>query len=318
MSFLRGARLSLDVVFATSADFPDLIVDDQAVLIECERRGVRASAAVWDSTFHWADASLCVMRSVWDYDRRPAEFASWLRRASRLTRLANPRDIIEWNMHKRYLIDLKGRGVPVIPTILVPQDSIVDLDALIAAMGWADAVIKPAIGATSRGAILRSRIEGKKSDARVREILRAGDALVQEFQGSVIVDGELSCIFIDGAFSHAVRKRPRPDEWRVQSDFGGSVEPETPREIELVVAERAINAVESNLLFARVDMLGGSEGQPLVVELELIEPELFFASSPPASGRFVKAIQRRLRTGQRDTPPILGRRAETSIGEPTD
>lgn len=200
---------------------------------------------------------------------------------------------IDWNFDKRYLKDLESAGVPLVPTIFIARGEPADVSALARARGWTEIVVKPSI---SGGAYRTHRFLAEDAPAyanQVTETLADRGVLVQPFLPEILSDGELSLLFFDGVYSHAVRKRPRPGDYRVQPQFGGTAE---RIEIEPELAEQAhacILAAPSLPAYARVDGVV-SGGRFLLMELEVFEPLMFLGKHPEAPGRFARAVHGRM------------------------
>jgi glutathione synthase/RimK-type ligase-like ATP-grasp enzyme len=273
---------------------PGLSLDDRHLLAALRARGLDATPVVWEDRYVDCQSNdLILVRSVWDYAYRWRQFLAWTRAMANLTRFHNSAEIIGWNLHKRYLNDLGAREVAVVPTLVFEPPDQVELDQVISAQGWDDAILKPAIGAAGRWVTRFRAGEGALTAERARHLLNHEDVLLQPFLPGVLERGELSVVFIDGEPTHAVRKRAASaDELRVHDDFGGLVEPVEPTVDEEQLARAAMAAVEGEPLYGRVDIIEGPERQPLVSELELIEPELFFRFSQPAVDRMCDALER--------------------------
>lgn len=260
---------------------------------------IDAAVRAWDRPADWASARLVVCRTPWDYTLRLEEFLTWADGVAGVAELLNPLATISWNAHKSYLLDLERAGVPTVPTILLGADATrSERDSALDA--FAEAVIKPAVAAGGRGALRvagDSREAGGDRNAGAAEhldrLLTAGDALVQPFMASVADHGETSLVFFEGRFSHAVRKRPRIGEYRVQQHHGGTVSSHPPTAAELAVAEAAIAAAPTAVAYARIDLVQGLSG-PAVMEAELVEPELFLGFVPEAAQRFARCLAARL------------------------
>lgn len=246
-----------------------------------------ATWLAWDDPAADWDAPIpTLLRSTWNYSLHPGAFLAWLARAAAAAPLVNPLAVCRANVRKRYLLELAARGVPIVPTTLVERGATLDLAAL-AAPAAPRIVIKPEVGAGSLDAAVFSPSD--PAAARHLAALTArGAALVQPYVRSVDDYGERSLVWIDDALSHAVRKTPR---------FAGDVERVTgPFDIaddERAIAHAAL-APYSGLLYARVDLARDDAGRPMVMELELVEPSLFFAHRPGSAARFVAALARRL------------------------
>jgi glutathione synthase/RimK-type ligase-like ATP-grasp enzyme len=281
------------IAIATCAAFGDLKVDDQLLEKAIVERGVRPSPIVWDGDplpWDWFDG--CIVRSTWDYHDKHAEFLAWTRETAAQTRLWNPPELIVWNSEKTYLRDLAEAGVPIVPTVWVGRDAGVDLEAVLRDEGWEEAVVKPAV---DLGASNLHRVRaGEGSSALELALARSAEAMVQPFLPSLEAEGELSLIYIDGRFTHAVRKRPAPGDFRVQSIWGGTVKRLEPGAAELEIAEQALAQIEEVPLYARADLVAGPDDKPCLIELELIEPNLYLTAHPPAAAALAEALLLRI------------------------
>lgn len=246
-------------------------------------RGVETEVVPWDEpdgTAAWADADLVAVRTTWDYTDRRDDFLAWAAGVEAATHLQNPRVVLEWNSHKRYLVELAAAGVPVVPTTLLARGSAVP------DLGAGRVVVKPAVSAGGRGTHL-----GGAEDLRAitTDLLAAGDVLVQPAVESIGRDGEVSLIRLGDAWSHAVRKIPAAGGFLVHERHGGRLEDHTPSIREIAVADAALARSPAPVHAARVDLVR-LDGEPVVMELELIEPELFLRRAPDAADRLAAAL----------------------------
>jgi glutathione synthase/RimK-type ligase-like ATP-grasp enzyme len=264
---------------------PKADLESHILLEILERRGASARLIPWDSAFDWAAVNLVVIRSTWDYFQRLDEFLEWAANVESVTRLANPTNVVRWNTHKGYLLDLAAADVAIVPTRLLPRGTI---DVPTDLLPEGELVIKPAVSVGAIGA-LRSRSEDPRAAAHIVELARTGDVLVQPFIPSVLDSGETSLMFAGGRLSHAVRKVPSPGEYRVQDHHGGTVRPHRATSDEIAVAEAALAVAPSSTTYARVDLVSTVRG-PVVMELELVEPALFLDADPLAAENFVDAF----------------------------
>lgn len=253
--------------------------------------GADAVAVHWDDpAADWASHDLVVIRSTWDYSWRAAEFVAWADKVGEATRLANPAEVVRWNTDKRYIGDLAGAGVPVVPTAyLAPGDPVELPEAH-------EYVVKPTSGA---GARFAARYTPDRRETAVRHVERMYaeglTAMVQPFVTSIDTEGERALQFFGGRLLHASRKGAvlaPGTAYDADKIAHPDLVPWTPTEAELAVAERALAAVpgEPELLYARVDLVTGEDGRPCVMELELVEPNLFLWLHPDSSPRVVDAI----------------------------
>jgi glutathione synthase/RimK-type ligase-like ATP-grasp enzyme len=259
------------LVTARRSPAPDL--ESPRVLAALEARGAAAEFVAWDDpAVEWGAARANVIRSTWDYPGRLAAFLAWADRAGAAAPLWNSARAVRWNAHKRYVLALEARGVPVVPTECVCRDAARGLGRVLADRGWREAVIKPAVGLGAAGA---ARVRADDAgEARLADLLARGDALVQPFVESLASEGERSLVFFGGRFRHAVRKDPAPGDFRVQEHVGGRTRASPAHADEIAAAEAALASVDEALLFARVDLVR-IDGRPRLSELELIEPSLY-------------------------------------------
>ena len=262
------------------------VVETRPLVAALAAAGVDAATAPWDDdTVDWAGADLVVVRTTWDYTERLAEFLAWAGRVAAATRLENPVEVIRWNSHKAYLVELADAGVPVVPTRLVRRGD-PDPSAALAATGPGPLVVKPAVGAGGRGAHRGSAVELADPLAA---LCAAGDALVQPAVPGIDRDGEVSLVYLGGRCSHAVRKLPAAGGFLVHERHGGRIEDHEPTARELAVAEAALACSPAPVPAGRVDLVR-IDGEPVVMELELIEPELFLRRAPAAAGALATAL----------------------------
>lgn len=278
----------IDVTLVTCDPLPEPDLDQAPLLAALKARGLRVRVCAWDDEdVDWGASTVTLLRSTWDYYRRYEEFLAWLKRVQGVTAVQNPPEVIRWNTDKRYLLTLPMRGVPIVPTVFVERGSEVSLRGVCDGEGWEKVVVKPAVSA---GSFRTHFMESSALEEGVfAELLKEQDTLVQPFVESVETYGERSLIFFEGEFSHCVRKHPR---------FAGDDEkitgPHEPTSDELGVARAALDAVGETLLYGRVDLVRDEDDQPMLAELEVTEPSLFFRFAPGSVERFAEAIAARV------------------------
>ena len=278
------------MVLAVDAETAGLTSDDRVLAEALGDRGVATEAVVWGRPL--PDGATVVLRSVWDYVDEPARFRAWLDMLDAGGVIVhNDTATVRWNMHKGYLLDLAERGVPVVPTTVVAAGTRdADLTAVMDEHGWSDAVVKPAIGATARRTIHVARTGVAAAADHLRTLVAVEDVLVQPFLPAVLDTGETSIVAIAGMVTHAVRKRPARGDWRVQSEFGGTRELVPVEAAHREIAAIALATTEPVPLYARIDVVEGDDADLLLMELELVEPELFFRLAPEAAGRLADVL----------------------------
>lgn len=258
---------------------------EEAWLAQALRRlGLTVQRLAWDDPQQdWSQVRGAVFRSTWDYSERQAEFEAWLDQVALTTLLFNRYDLIRWNMDKHYLRDLAEQGVAIVPSVFLQPRQPVDLVVLAQRFGWQELVIKPTVSAGARGALRFGLSQAATAQQALDQALASEAMLVQPFLPSVLSQGELSLILMAGKLSHAIRKTPRDGDFRVQDDHGGQVHAHTPSNDEIAFAESAVAACVVTPLYARVDVLRDEANRLRLIELELIEPELFFRFNPAAA-----------------------------------
>jgi glutathione synthase/RimK-type ligase-like ATP-grasp enzyme len=284
----------MNVIFATCDQQPLIARDDQPLADALSAIGVDVVPIPWTEIDPYAliDAPPILLRSTWDYHRMPTMFAAWLDALADAGRVTmNPPRIARDNIDKIYLQTLEGAGIAIPRTHWLDR---IDHDTIGRAMKdeeWDRAVLKPRIAATAYGTFLISK-DSTLSDDELAPAKATG-ALLQEVVPEILQDGETSIVYAGGAFSHAVVKRAKDGDFRVQQDFGGRVEPVSPSTSLLSFAASVMSHVADNCLYARVDVVESNRG-PLLMELELIEPELYFLHVPDAAPRMAREIAGRL------------------------
>jgi hypothetical protein len=311
-------RAAPRVALVTCAQVPELDADSRRLLGPLEAAGVAAEPAVWDDpTVDWAGFDLAVVRSCWDYVPRRAEFLAW---AQRVSRLANPPEVLAWNTDKRYLRELAAAGIPVVPTTWVQPGQAWTLPER------GEWVLKPAVSLASLDSGRYRLDDPRKQRLAVQHLRRLQAAgrvvMAQPYVHAVDTEGETARVYLGGRFSHAIRKGPvlaGPDtgvDRRFQHDGGLDLRTRRPSAAQRAVADRVLAAVPgapSRLLYARVDLVPGPDGQPLLMELELTEPQLFLGHAPGAADRLATAITARTR----HPSPITARPLRASSRSPS-
>ena len=271
------------IAFVGCVKHPRGTQDDHFAVEALRRRGLEVETVLWDdAAVRWDAYRAIVLRSTWDYYLRAVAFRDWLARLPAL-RLWNPLPTVRWNFDQRYLLELEGRGVPIVPTRLLERGPLPAIEG--------PAVLKPSIsaGAHRTFRLGPGGIAPEQAQRGLEEILTGSAALLQPLIPEVASEGEWSLIFFRGAFSHAVLKRPAPGDFRSQMDHGGRVERRQPPAQVLAAAAHALRTAGQECLYARVDGVVAS-GAFLLMELELIEPGLFFLGDTAAADRFAAAI----------------------------
>jgi glutathione synthase/RimK-type ligase-like ATP-grasp enzyme len=283
------------VALATCAALPDLDVEDAPLVPALRAAGIDGVPLVWtDASVPWADYDMVVVRTPWDYANKIAAFLAWIERVAALRPMWNPAPLLRWNTDKRYLRELEAKGVPIVPTRWFRRGESADLPRLLREEGWAEAVLKPVVSAGARRTRLVRPDTVSDGTLFLAEQLTQRDMMVQPYVAEVSTVGEISVLYFNGIFSHAVRKIPASGDFRVQTEHGGRVLSVTPTSEELAAAQRVLDAMGSDTLYARVDLLPAKGGELRLLELEVTEPSMFLNWDAAAPARFASAIATRM------------------------
>jgi len=252
-----------------------------------EARGYRVEDVAWDNAkADWAGYAAVLIGTTWDYWDRLDEFLAALERIEGQTRLFNGSALVRWNSRKTYLRELETKGAKLIPTLWLNDCSEAAANAAFEALGADDVVFKRQVGAGARD---QHRVKRGEPIPAMPHAMMA-----QPFLPMIQTEGELSFIFIDCAFCHALIKRAQPGDYRIQSTYGGREEKVTPSADDLAAAQAIIGTLDKPPLYGRVDMLRGADGGLLLMELEVIEPYLYPVEGPELGERLAAGVARRL------------------------
>lgn len=282
------------IAFLTMDSLERFVSYDALVEEKLEALGVKVDNVPWRSrTVNWDDYEMVIIRSPWDYQQAADEFMTVLEAIDASTAvLWNPIDVVRWNVRKTYLQELDDRGITIVPTRFVQSPTDTQIRGMFKVFETDQIVIKPAVGANADETFWL-RPDSSASDLQQIELLYSGRlALVQPFIPSVVEYGETSLIFFDGEHSHSVLKTPKAGDFRVQEEHGSHIQPITPDPSLIEFSRRALQPVPRRTLYSRVDLVELPNGQPAVMELELIEPSLYLSYDADSAARFADAIQR--------------------------
>ena len=273
-----------------------IIYEESLIISQLLERGIKCERVDWnDSKFDWNRCQLALFRSTWNYQDKLPEFLDWLEKTAKTVEFVNSRQSVLWNLNKRYLSDLKERGISVVPTFFYSPEEFVSLQELFERANSTDIVVKPVVSSTAKNTYRLNPNNVHTYDSTLTKLFRQKEMMLQPFQQSVLDDGEISLIVIGGKCTHAIQKIPQSGDFRVQDDFGGRVLPYFPSDEERSFGEAAINSCGYELLYGRVDVVKNNKGKLAIMELELIEPELFFRFHVPSAKMLADLISDRLK-----------------------
>lgn len=256
-----------------------------------ENNGLKVNRISWDDpTYDWQETKTGLIRSIWDCYERFDEFSPWLHNTAKQIQLINPFENVAWNMDKHYLLDLEKKGIPIVPTYIIEQGDTNSLESRIQRMGWDDVILKPTISASAMDTFRLKLSEAMVFEKTYQKLIAKQTMMIQPFQEQIQTKGEISHMVLGGKYSHAIRKVPKEGDFRVQTELGGvcTVHEASPDEIAFI--ERVIAVCTPMPVYARVDVMWDNADRLVLMELELVEPELWLHEVEGGVERFVEAV----------------------------
>ncbi len=280
--------------FITCLEDKELIPYDREVVLRLKSKGIFAEGLVWDDTaVDWANYDMLVFRTCWDYYQKYNEFLQFLDKLSKLgNQIWNPIQIVKKNSHKFYLKELKNCGCEIVPTVCINKGAEVDLKLIAYENNWEEIIVKPAV-AVGAFNLRRCKIETLKNPCQIASLAKVSDVLVQKYMPEIETDGEWSLVFFDGEFSHSITKFPRQGDFRIHNFYGGKYYKSSPSPEILKQAQRVARLFSDECLYIRIDGIV-SNNKLFVMEVEMIEPDLYLNIVPDAMPTWIELLQRKL------------------------
>ena len=274
------------ICFLSCQSLEGHIIDDTLAISFLENsKDYHVTSIPWDLDADWKSFDLVIIRTTWDYHKRPKEFVEKLKFIQTQTRLLNSSAVVEWNFHKGYLKELESRGVRIVPTEMFTYPGKITVPE---SWDYERFIVKPAISANAYKTIIVERKD--LNHESVLSQLYPGDWMLQPFMEE-IKEGEVSLHFFNNVFSHGILKVPKSGDFRVQEEHGGNVSAFTPPDHLLQEATDLVMKVPFELLYARVDVVLW-QGHYVLMEIELIEPALYFRTSSESVKNFKAALDK--------------------------
>lgn len=277
--------------FLTMDNQSGYVIDDDRARQALANLGWEISALSWkQESVPWSEFDAVIIRSTWDYPPVVAGFLDVLDHINEVTRLANPIDMVRWNLNKTYLRDLEDRGIGIVPTVWANDLDMVSLQARRDKLATQEMVIKPVVGANGEDAFLLTGSDTAAKVQRVIDCFRNRAHMMQPFMHRVVTEGEFSLFYFNGNYSHAILKKPADSEFRSQEERGATIRKVRPESQLLLRGRQALASIVSVPLYARIDFVRDENDDFRVMEMELIEPSLYLRMHPQAPVRFAQAI----------------------------
>ncbi len=266
--------------------------EDRLLKVALERIGYRVNRTNWDDkVFDWSTTKYILFRSTWDYFNRFDEFSAWLENVCTKTKLINQKELIYWNLDKHYLMDLERAGIRIPNTLILEPKEERTLSEIVMHLNWTEIILKPAISGAARHTYRFKKDAVAEYEGIFSELIAQESMLIQEFQFNILTKGEVAFMVFGGKFSHAILKSAKPGDFRVQDDFGGTIQHYSPTEHEIAFVEKAFAACDPQPIYARIDVLWDNDGDLCIGEIELIEPEMWFRMDDEAADRCARATR---------------------------
>ena len=270
----------------------NVLNEDGLVIQGLEKLNLRTIKKDWnDSNFNWSSTQSAIFRSTWNYFDQFSNFRNWLDLVKDQCYLINPYEQINWNLDKHYLLDLQKLDLPIVESIFVSKKTQLNLVTISKNKNWKDIVIKPTISGAARHTYHLKNDEINNFQEKWLSLTNNEDFMVQEFQKNILSYGEIAVMLFGGKYSHSVLKKAKKGDFRVQDDFGGSVEKINPSLEIIEFAEKTVKSLKTLPLYARVDIIFDNGNNPVISELELIEPELWFRFKEESAYKLAEIVK---------------------------
>jgi len=270
----------------------NVLKEDRLVMDGLEKLNLRTIKKDWnDTNFNWSSTKSAIFRSTWDYFDQFSNFRNWLELVKEQCYLINPYEQINWNLDKHYLLDLQKLDLPIVESVFVSKKTQLNLETISKSKNWKDIVIKPTISGAARHTYHLKNDEIKKFQDKWLSLTNNEDFMVQEFQKNILSTGEIAVMLFGGEYSHSVLKKAKKGDFRVQDDFGGSVEKINPSLEIIELAEKTVKSLKTMPIYARVDIIFDNGNNPVISELELIEPELWFRFKEESAYKLAEIVK---------------------------
>ena len=287
------------IAFLTMRNTGGFVAYDELAIPPLEQLGHTVEFVVWDDPgIAWQAYDLVVIRTPWDYQHQASRFLGVLDEIEDAgVDLANPASVCRWNIHKRYLEELGQRNLPVVPTAFFRQWPEAGVSAIREALDDWDAqefVIKPTVGASAQDTFRLDPLKLQASSSNLSALFADREFMLQPFLENIPSEGEYSLFYFNGEYSHAILKTPKTGDFRVQEEYGGHIQAVNPEAALRKASDEVVVKTAADLLYARVDLVRWQGDDFRLIELELIEPSLYFPYDEASPQQFAAAIDRRI------------------------
>ncbi len=275
----------------TGTYIDNVLLEDELIINALETKGLKIYRTNWDNPdFDFTSTKYVLFRAIWDYFDRFPEFSKWLDGVSQKTKLINPAEQIVWNMDKHYLRDLENAGINIVKTDFIEVGDNRSLKQAISDSGWDHVILKPAVSGGARHTYKIKPGESDQHEVVFKDLISEEAMLIQPFINNIMEKGEVSFMVFGGKYSHAVLKKAKAGDFRVQDDHGGTIHDYEASAEEIEFVQNVMAKCKTVPVYGRVDVTWDNDGNLALVELEIIEPELWFRESSKSPEMLADAV----------------------------
>lgn len=274
-------------VFLTMENPEDFVIYDGLLIEPLAQKGWHVEEVPWNKKVNWNTYQAVIIRSTWDYQNDAEGFLKVLEEIDKsAAQLENSLSLVKWNIDKIYLDDLKKRGVKIVPTIWMHKFNADIINKAFSEFAVQELIIKPRVSANADFTyrITKNNLPGLQS--HLEAIFSERHCMLQPFMSNILNEGEFSLFYFGGSYSHAILKTPKTADFRVQEEHGGTLKSIFPDKRLLDAGSNVMEVIDPLPLYARVDFVRNNMGEYLLMELELIEPSLYFNMDRDSAQRF--------------------------------
>ena len=277
--------------FLSMASLEQFVCYDELLYAPLQRYGWHVEAVDWrDHSIDWNQFDAVIIRSCWDYQHDPEQFLTVLDTIEHSTaRLENPLNVVRWNLSKTYLRELQAKGIPIVPTEWLHGLELTALPTLFTRWQTDEIIIKPTVSANADDTFRLTPTALEQQFPQLQTLFHERDCMAQPFIPSIVTEGEFSLFFFGNEYSHTILKTPKSGDFRVQEEHGGHLQSVEPEAVLRELSRATLAAIPAPTLYARVDWVRTANGFALM-ELELIEPSLYFNMNATAAERFARVF----------------------------
>tara|TARA_A100000164_G_scaffold60838_1_gene49223 strand:- start:489 stop:1379 length:891 start_codon:yes stop_codon:yes gene_type:complete len=271
----------------------NILFEEELLKNALEKINLTVDIAYWDDqNYDWSNTKIALIRTTWDYYQKLDKFVDWIEGVSKQTKLINDKNLLLWNLNKKYLLDLEKKGINIVPTRMVTHKETDTFSEICAENGWNEVIVKPAVSAAAFNTFRIKFSEFQNFESKFQKLLSESEMIIQPFFSSILKKGEASLMAVNGKFTHGILKRAKQGDFRVQDDFGGTVHQFSANKNEIFFAENVFKCCDEVPIYGRVDIMWNNSNDIFLSELEIVEPEIWSRKFPKNADYLAEAIKK--------------------------